>query len=67
MHRQSSGTVTICCAPGETTTKNRWKMVDYKPPRDIYSTRGTITLVSYQIDRDWIKVIRENRRPWKEY
>lgn len=53
--------------PGETTTKNRWKMVDYKPPRDIYSTRGTITLVSYQIDRDWIKVIRENRRPWKEY
>ena len=54
--------------PGETTGKNHWKMKDYKAPSaGIYTTRGFVTLYSYQIDDDWIKTIRERNRVTKEY
>ena len=54
--------------PGESTGKSNWKMVNYRVPKDgIYSTRGIVTLHSYQIENDWIKIIREHNRQWKEY
>lgn len=55
-------------APGETTGSGHWKMVNYKAPKDGLShTRGTLTLVSYQIENDWIKTIREFNRPSMDY
>ena len=53
---------------GETTGKSGWKMVNYRVPGNgIYSTRGIVTLVGFQINNDWIKMIRERNRVWKEY
>lgn len=53
--------------PGQTTGKSRWKMVYYEAPADFDYTRGTVTLIKYQIDNDWVKTIRQFNRPWKEY
>ena len=51
--------------PGRTTGQNRWKMVDFKKPScGMDMTRGRITVISYQIDHDWIKTIREKNRPY---
>ena len=54
--------------PGESTGKNHWKMVNYKAPSvGIYSTRGTVSVVSYQIENDWVKTIRNKNRQLKDY
>ena len=54
--------------PGETTGSRHWKMVNYKAPKDgIRSTTGTVTLVSFQIDNDWIKLIPSSRRTTMNY
>ena len=54
--------------PGQSTTKDHWKMIDYMAPAPgLESTHGEIVLYSYQIDNDWIKVIREYNRPKKKY
>ena len=53
--------------PGEETSlKNPWQMINYVAPNmDI--TRGTVTLVSYQVDDDWVKTIREKHRPFMDW
>ncbi len=49
--------------PGEETSlKNPWRMINYKAPDNMDLTRGTVTIVSYQVEEDWIKTIRENHR-----
>ena len=54
--------------PGEKTGRKNWKMQNYRAPAiGIMNTRGCMTLVSYQIDRDWIKTIRKNNRVTLEY
>ncbi len=54
--------------PGEETSlRNPWKMINYKAPADMDVTRGTVTILSYQIDDDWIKTIRERRRPFQDW
>ena len=54
--------------PGQTTGKTHWKMVNYKAPSvGIYSTRGTMTVISYQIEDDWVKTIRSKYRVLKDY
>ncbi|MBR3099377.1 MAG: Ig-like domain-containing protein [Clostridia bacterium] len=54
--------------PGEETSlRNPWKMINYKAPADMDVTRGTVTILSYQIDDDWIKTIREKRRPFQDW
>ena len=54
--------------PGATTREKGWKMQDYKQPDiGVDNTRGTLTLVSYQIENDWIKTIRKNNRKTREY
>ena len=51
--------------PGRSTGENRWKMVDFKVPScGMDMTRGQITVISYQIDHDWIKIIRKNNQPY---
>lgn len=55
-------------APGEETTlKAPWQMVDYVAPADMDITRGTVFLVSYQVEDDWIKTIREKHRPFLDW
>ena len=54
--------------PGESTGANHWKMSAYQAPSiGVGRTRGIVTLHSFQIENDWIKVIREKNRQWKEY
>ena len=54
--------------PGETTGVSHWKMSNYQAPaKGINSTRGVVTLCSFQIENDWIKTIRDGNRPWKDY
>lgn len=51
-------------SPGSTTGSGRWKMVNYSaPPFGLDKTRGTITIISYQIEGDWIKTITQRHRP----
>ncbi len=55
-------------APGETTGSRHWKMVNYRVPKGgVKSTSGTVTLTSFQIDSDWIKLIPESRRTTMSY
>ena len=51
----------------ETTGRDVWQMVDYKAPENIGSLRGVVTLLSYQIDDDWVKTIRKVNRPSSEW
>ena len=54
--------------PGETTGKKNWKMENYKAPEiGMDNTRGTVVMVSYVIDGDWVKTIRKNHRVSHEY
>ena len=53
-------------SPGGKTGKNGWKMIDFKTPScGMDMTRGRITIISYQIDNDWIKVIRKKNQPYE--
>jgi uncharacterized protein YjdB len=54
-------------APGETTGTRHWKMMNYAAPAHMNKTTGRITLVSFQINGDWIKTIRTSNRPILEY
>ena len=53
--------------PGETTGQRNWRAVNYAAPAKFNVTRGVVTLVSFQIDGDWIKTIRKGNRPSQEY
>ncbi len=53
--------------PGDTTGRTAWQLVNYKAPENLKNTRGVITLTSFEIDHDWIKTIRKNNRPHKEW
>ena len=52
---------------GDSTGKTAWKMIDYNAPADMNATTGKMTIVSYEIDHDWVKIIRKNNRPFKEW
>ena len=52
--------------PGGTTGQRNWRMVNFKTPScGMNNTRGSITIISYQIDGDWIKTITNRHRPNK--
>ena len=53
--------------PGEKTGRKNWKMVNYSLPVHIDTTRGSVTLYSYQLNHDWIKTIRKANRIIKDY
>ena len=49
--------------PGETTGRSRWQMIHYQAPSlRLSRIWKRFTLVSYQIDNDWIKTIPTSRR-----
>ena len=56
-------------APGESTKDNQWKLVDYN--RNLANQEGfaaiVVRITEFQIDNDWVKTIRKNRQPKKEY
>ena len=52
--------------PGGTTGKNNWKMKNFRTPEcGMDYTRGSITIISYQIEGDWIKDIQKSHQPTK--
>ena len=51
----------------EKTGKAAWQMINYKAPADMSTTRGIVRILSYEIDNDWIKTIREKNRPEAEW
>ena len=52
--------------PGETTRDKEWKFVDYKLPESMTVSQYEVTITEFQIDNDWVKVIRKNHRPKKK-
>lgn len=53
-------------APGESTGKQKWKMVNFMTPScGMDMTRGQITIYSYNIEGEWLKTIRKFNRPYK--
>ena len=53
-------------APGATTNKNQWKMVDFQPPESLSVSQYVFKIVQYQIDNDWVKNIRKKYQPTKK-
>ena len=55
--------------PGATTREDQWKLVDFD--KGMADTEGFAAIVSrvteFQIDNDWVKVIRRNRQPKTVY
>ena len=52
--------------PGQTTSVNRWKLVDFVQPTATNVATYKVTIYQYIVDNDWVKTIRENRRPTKK-
>ena len=56
-------------APGATTKEDQWKLVNYD--KDLANQTGFAAIVvrvtEFQIDNDWVKVIRKNHQPKKKY
>ena len=53
--------------PGQSTGKKLWTMYNYTAPIHMSFYEGTVTIVSYEIDHDWIKTIPESMRPAKKW
>ena len=53
--------------PGKTTVRDAWKMVDFN--KELANTEGFAAIVvrisEFEIDRDWIKLVRKNNRQMK--
>jgi len=52
--------------PNETTSLRNWKVTDYKLPDSLLVSRYVISIKEFEIDHDWVKVIRERKRPTKK-
>ena len=53
-------------SPGSKTGPRNWRMVNFKTPScGMDMTRGQITVISFQIDNDWIKTITRRNQPYK--
>ena len=51
--------------PGHQTTANQWSAKDLDP--DAAFSKMTFTVIEYQINNDWIKLLRTNRQLKAEY
>jgi hypothetical protein len=49
------------------TSMNHWVLKDYEKPENDPIGSYEIRIISFQIDGDWVKTIRENRQPVLEY
>ena len=52
--------------PGEITTPKYWKQIDFQEPTALNVATYRVTIYQYVVDDDWIKTIREYRRPKKD-
>ncbi len=50
-------------APGQTTKVDLWKMQDYDPQMGFAGMR--VRIAQFQIEGDWVKVVRKNNRQMK--
>ena len=50
-------------APGQTTRIDLWKMQDYDPQMGFAGMR--VRIAQFQIEGDWVKVVRKNNRQMK--
>ena len=52
--------------PGETTKEKNWKTVNFKLPESLTVHEYVVKITEFEIDHDWIKVIRKNNQPTKK-
>ena len=52
--------------PGETTSQRNWKTVDYKLPDSMIVSEYVVKIREFEIDHDWVKLIREWKRPTRK-
>ncbi|MBR3493919.1 MAG: Ig-like domain-containing protein [Clostridia bacterium] len=62
-----TGTFKRTLSPGKTTDMYQWSFPDYHRPENDRIARFVAKIVSFQIDNDWVKTIRERNRPKMEY
>lgn len=53
-------------APGATTKEGYWKVVNYKLPTSLTVSDYVVRITEFEIDNDWVKLIRKNRQPTKK-
>ena len=53
-------------SPGKKTKQSAWKYVDYKLPEATNVARYDVKVVEYEIDHDWVKMIRKKYQPSKK-
>ena len=53
-------------SPGASTKEKDWKTVDFKLPDSLTVSTYEVKIVKYQIDNDWVKVIRKKYQPTKK-
>ena len=51
---------------GEVTNPKHWKLVNFKQPTSLTVSTYRVTIYQYIVDDDWVKTIREWRRPEKK-
>ena len=52
--------------PGDTTKEKDWKTVNYKQPDSTTVAEYVVKITEFEIDHDWIKVIRKKNQPTKK-
>ena len=52
--------------PGASTRESNWKLVDFMLPDSLTVSQYVMKLTEFQIDNDWVKVIRPKNRPTKK-
>ena len=52
--------------PNASTSLRNWKVVDYKLPDSMTVSDYVIRIKEFEIDHDWVKLIRERYRPTKK-
>ncbi len=49
--------------PGDVTKEKDWKTVNFKLPESLTVHEYVVKITEFEIDHDWIKVIRKNNQP----
>ena len=62
--REYTMTYNATLGPGENTREKYWRVRDFSSPMNPHSY--IYTVVSYEIDNDWVKTIRTRYRPTRE-
>ena len=50
-------------APGESTSNRGWKVLNYEAPYSTKVAQYEVRITEFQIEHDWVKVIRRNHQP----